>query len=288
MIALDSRKLWLVTMTTAGHEANLRAMIEPVVEFFHGVVATFHYPADIGAAYLESVKGEGRIVYANWCQRHGYSMTHALWQGPMQEGDRFIYLDSTERISPAFCQGRLPGLLSLMDEADVAMVANYGKGLLFRYNEQLEFRGSPHWFATNLDGRAINVELDKTTEFWNVRNEQRASDEWVSHYLRYMLEYPAGSNHALLGLDTYGDPNALFPPREARRLEFRKLVRRRGYPVTVDGFKAMLSNPAELDTEMKGFLNGDKVWSDAYWGLVVGDTSKLVHSHKPTDALPIL
>lgn len=279
---MRDRRLWLVTMTSAGNEDNLRAMIEPVVTAFDGVIATFHYPTDAGATYLESRVGAGKVVYANWCQRHGYSMTHALWQGPMEEGDRFVYLDSMERISPTFCEGRLKGLLGLMDDADVAMVANYGKGFLFRFNEQLRFEGSPHWYAVNLDGKAINVELDKG-EFWNVRAAQRADDQWVMHYTKYML-YPAGSNHSLLGLDTYGDPQQLFGPREQRRLAFRQEMRRRGYPVTLDGLKAMLSEP--LDETLKGYLRAEKVWSDYYHHVICGRTD-VVHSHKPTDALPI-
>ncbi len=276
-------RLFLTTMTSAGNEANLRAMVEPIAPLFDGVIATFHYPTDEGAAYLESRVGAGCVIYANWCQRHGFSMTHILWQGPMRDGDKFVYLDSTERLSAAFCAGRLRDLLKLMDETDTAMVANYGKGFLFRFNEQLRFEGSPHWYATGLDGRAINMELDKG-EFWNERDVQRDPLHWVSHYARYWL-YPAGSNHALLGLEKQGDPAQLFPQREARRLAFRREMVARGFPLTMDGLKAMLKN-APLDETLKTHLRAEKTLSDIYhyWQ---GRGALLKDTHLPSDALPI-
>lgn len=271
-------RLFLCGITSAGNEANLRAMIDPISEHLSGLQFCFHYPTDAGADYLESQKGDGRIVYSYWHQRHGVSMSQFLWQGTMEAGDFFLVLDSMERLSPQFCYQRLPGLIALMKEANVAMIANYGKGLLFRYNEQLEFRGSPHWYAQFLDGSAINMEFDKS-EFWNVRGEQRNEYQWVAHYCRYYL-YPEGSNHCLLGLEKQGDPQKLFPIREARRVAFRRLMRTRGYPITEDGIKDMLSQP--LDEEVKGYLNAEKILSDWYRYHILGDKT-VVHSHLPSD-----
>lgn len=269
-------------MTSSGNEDNLRAMIEPVAPLFDGVIATFHYPTDAGASYLESRAGAGQIIYANWCQRHGYSMTHLLWQGPMRDGDHFVYLDSMERVSRTFCEGRLRDLVIMMCETDTAMVANFGKGFLFRFNEQLRFEGSPHWYATNLDGRAINIELDKGS-FWNVRDQHRAPLQWVEHYAKYWL-YPAGSNHALLGLEKQGDPNVLFPQREARRLAFRREMVARGFPLTTDGLKQLFTTP--LDMTLKMHLRDEKTLSD-YWHWLHGNGHLLKDTHLPSDALPI-
>jgi hypothetical protein len=197
----------------------------------------------------------------------------------MKDGDHFILLDSMERISPQFCYEKLPQLRALMKEADLGMVANFGKGFLFRYNEQLEFRGSPHWYATALDGRAIGVELEKNL-FWNVRDEQRSEFQWVDHYAKYML-YPAGSNHALLGLDHWeGDQAQNFQKREARRLAFRAEMVKRGYPLTLEGLREMLSKP--LDNWLKSEINGEKTWSDYYRYHILGDKT-VVHSHNPKD-----
>jgi len=279
-------KLYLCGMTTTGNFDNLSAMIDPIRQYFDGLCFTFHgsiLDNDKGAAYLDVQKGCGCVVYATWCQRHSYSMNHFLWQGPMEDGDHFVYLDTLERLSPAFCAD-LPNLTKWMDENNVAMVANYGKGLVFRYNDQLEFRGSPHWYATQLDGNAVNMELAKES-FWNVRNDVRDSMEWVTHYLRYFT-YPAGSNHALLGLDHHkgGTPTEIFPKREAKRLWFLTQMKRAGFPRTVEGAVAFMSQP--LTQELIDLIQSDKVWSDAYWYLVKGDTS-VIHSHKPEDMKPL-
>ena len=279
-------KLFLCGITSAGNEKNLREMIEPIRKYFNGLCFTFHNPVngDAGALFLEEQKGDGAIIYANWCKRHGFSMQQFLWQGPMEEGDKFIYLDTLERISPDFCENVVPEIVKSMDNNNIAMVANYQKGLVFRFNDQLEFRGSPHWYATQLDGNAVNMELQKS-DFWNVRNEQRDEYEWVSHYAKYFL-YPQGSNHALLGLDHHkgGTPQEIFPKREAKRLWFLTQMKRAGFSRDLAGLKAFFSQP--LTQELVELIQSDKTWSDFYHYTILGDNT-VVHSHKPEDMKPL-
>lgn len=267
-------KLYLCGITSAGNYDNLFAMIEPVKKYFDGLCFTFHGEQDEGWKYLCENKGVGDIIPAKWCQRHGYSMTHYLWQGPMVTGDYFVQLDSAERLGEEFCRTKLVVLIECMKTNQVAMISNFGKGFIFRYNETLEFRGSPHWYPTNLMGPAINVDLP-LTDFWNVRNEQRDEHQWVSHYVKYFL-YPAGSNHALLGLEKKGDPNTLFPIREGKRLEFRREMLARGFPLTLDGLKDMFSKP--LDNKLKSMINEEKTWQDFYRYFILNDKT-VVHSH---------
>lgn len=275
-------KLWLCGITSAGNADNLKEMIEPIKDCFDGLIFAFHDEKDDGSEYLEKNKKEGAIIYSKWCNRHAYSQNHFLYQGPMQNGDKFILLDSMERVSPEFCKDHLPKLIEYMDANNVAMLANYGKGFLFRFNEMLEFRGSPHWYATQLDGQQSNMQLEKNL-FWNVRNEKRDSkvkNFWAIHYAKYMFCYPAGSNHALLGLEKQGDPQKLFPIREMKRLQFRDEARRRGYPLTLEGLKQWFSQP--LDEVTKGYINGDKVWSDYYRSIILEDDT-IVDTHLPSD-----
>ena len=39
-------KLWLIGITTQGHEQDLRELIEPIKDDFDGLIWTFHYPKD--------------------------------------------------------------------------------------------------------------------------------------------------------------------------------------------------------------------------------------------------
>jgi hypothetical protein len=264
-------KLWLCGMTTAGHLSNLKEMIDPVLDAFDGLVWTFNYPKDEGADYLEANKKDGEIIYAKWAMRHGYSMTHFLWQGPMQEGDFFVLLDSYERISPVFLVHILPGYINQMKSDDISVIANFSKGLIFRYNEEMEFKGSPHWWCAGYPGKFANVELPKHL-FWHVRNEQRVPFQFVTHYLKYYF-YPAGSNHCALGLEKNGDPKILFPIREDQRIQFRKHCRSLGISLTPEAFKTyLLENKDKLDDKMKAFLNGEKILNDYWRHEILGQT----------------
>lgn len=276
-------KLWLCGITSAGNEANLRALIDPILPYFSGIQMVFHHPIDGGAEYLETNKKEGRIIYVHFSQRHGASMTQFLHQGTMEGGDFFVTVDSMERLGVEFCRDRLPQLIHQMSVQNIAMIANYGKGLIFRYSEQLEFKGSPHWFGSGFDGSVTNIELP-SSDFWNVRSEQREPFQFVTHYLKYYL-YPAGSNHCLLGLEKNGDPKILFPIREARRLNFRKALTARRYSCTVDGVKSLMNEP--LDEEMKEFFSNEKILNDSYRYFHLGRTD-FVDNHNFADIIPIL
>lgn len=296
-LSLDSEpqpRVWLTLMTAAGNEENLRELVEPLLPHIDGVVAVFHRPCDgdAGLAYLESVKGAGKVIVRDWVQRHNYSQTETLYAGVIQEGDLFIITDTLERPAAQFIQHCKGHLNQFMLEHDVDCLYYYGKAYIVRYNESMHYQGSPHWW---LVGVKSGIELsgfeaykDEGKVRLNVRPFKRQDENnWVGHYLKYFL-YPPGSNHALLGLDTYGDPAQLFPLREEKRLLFRQEMRRRGYPVTVDGFKAMCKAEGQPDESLKTFLNSDKVWADAYWGLVMGKPEILTHSHKPADMVPVL
>jgi len=262
-------------MTSAGNEKNLRELIEPILEYFHGLVWTFHKPVfvdtdviDAGFLFLDENKKDGQIILAEWSNRHFNSMNQYLWQGPMKDGDFFIQIDTLERMSPEFCS-TLGGVIESMQTQDIGMIANRGKGLIFRYNEILEFRGSPHWTPINVVGMQANTELDQS-EFWNVRDQQRAPFYFVDAYLRYYL-YPAGSNHCLLGLEKNGKVAELFPPREERRLKFKRYLLDNNVDMDKEGVKDFMAANKD-DESLKDFINNEKILNDFYRYHVLQDT----------------
>lgn len=280
-------RLWLTGMTSAGNEEDLREMIEPIKGYLDGVVYVTHRPCegDGGAAYLESVKGAGKVIYRDWVFRHDYSQNETLYADVIEEGDLVIICDTLERPAPGFVSRLKAEFDPSMIDQSIDCLAYYGKPFVFRYNEYCHYEGSPHW---GLRGVSRAVELsqmmpDESQVRYSVRGQKRGPFHWVAHYLKYFVSYPAGSNHALLGLDHHpGRPEDVFPRREAQRLAFRREMKRRGYPLTVDGFVAFAS-VTPMDATTKTLLNSDKVWSDAYWYLVKGDTG-VIDSHKPSDA----
>jgi hypothetical protein len=191
----------------------------------------------------------------------------------MKNGDYFILLDSGERITIECAEKAIPDFIKQMEDKNICMISNYGKGFLFRYDESIEFKGSPHWYLSTYTGGITNIELPETL-FKNVRSKTRDRWHFIDHYAGYML-YPYGSNHALLGLEKNGNPKDLFPIREKNRLEFREYIRNEiNIPLTVDSIKQyMIINKDNLPSKMKMFINSEKVWNDFYRFYVLGDRS---------------
>ncbi len=278
-------KTWLTFMAGPGSLVDLKEMFEPIKEYFDGICAVyFGEMGDEEAIYLETNKGAGHITYLPYTGRHDLGRICALHCGVIQDDDIVVVTDTLERPSPAFCRD----VGNLLNEVNTLFF--FGKILAFRYHESITYVGSPHESFRRLDGQMRAVDLaqgwgenkvDEASIRANVRPLKRPPDHWVNHFARYML-LPWGSNHGLLGLDKNGDVNKLFPIREAKRLAFKAEMKRRGYPVTIEGLKAMLGGP--IDARLRDLIQGDKVWSDFYWHTIKGRTD-VVCGHDDRDMI---
>jgi hypothetical protein len=291
---MSEPRLFLTSMSSDPSSENPVEMIEPLLPYLDGVVWCLNdVPPDAPAArYLESVKGVGRIIHRRWTPRHWHLQNETLFTEDIDEGSLVLWADPLERPAVPFVSRIKSEIGPMMAEADVGLILGFGKPYLFRYSETLEYRNSPHWTLTGWQGRAIEwstIEPDEAKVRVNVRPLKRKGDEyhWCRHYLRYFLEYPAGSNSAALGLDHWpgGQTQENWVKRETNRLALRAEMRKRGYPVTVAGFVLMCADT--LDQPLKALLNADKTFIDGYWYMVKGRTDCLRHSHNPADALPI-
>lgn len=279
-------------MCGPGNADNIREMVDPVSSWLDGVIWVLHdCPLDDpGARYLALRTGLGRVIHRGWpTGRHWHSMNDTLYTGLIAEGDYVLWCDTLERPMPAFVSRIKTEIGPMMTANDVDVIAAWGKAYLMRYRETMEYRGSPHWSLVGHNGRGIEwstIEPDETKVRFNARPLKRTSEwHWIEHYVRYYTAYPAGSNHCLLGLEKNGDPNALFPPREARRLAFRKHLVSRGVPLTVEGVKQWMERGA--DEVGKRFVREEKILNDAWRFWVVGDRT-LVDNHDHKDLIPIL
>lgn len=290
-------RLFLTSMSSDPMAEDYIDMIEPILPYIDGIIwALNDVEKDAPAArYLESVKGAGRIIYRKWgLPRHWHVMNETLFAGIMEEdGDFYLWSDLLEQPAAAFVSRIKSEIVPMMDETDLDVIAYYGKPYLIRYKETLEYRNSPHWSLHGWNGRAIEwntIEPDEKKVRFNTRPIKRAAElnHWCGHYLKYFVEYPEGSNHALLGIEQHGgDLQQAYIKREANRLAFRKEMKRRGYPVTVQGFIDMCKANSPLDDNLKTWLRTDKVFSDAYHWLVLGN-GNVKDTHNPKDALPIV
>mgnify|MGYP001582268050 CR=1 FL=1 len=286
--------VWLTFMTSSGNEENLRELVGPLRPYIDGIVAVVHRPcdSDAGLAYLEENKGAGKIIVRDFVYRHDYSMNEVLYAGVIQEGDIFIISDTLERPAAQFISRCKGDINAFMLERGLDCLYYFGKAFIVRYNEEMHYKGSPHW---GLMGVRQGVELNQMFPHeadvrLNVRPLKRLDPMgWVLHYSKYWIEYPAGSNHAALGIDRWAQGHLIdeahaFAAREAQRLAFRQEMRRRGVPLTVEGLKGLLTGP--LDGTLREHLCAEKTLSDAYW-LWQGRGAELRDTHRPEDALPI-
>lgn len=285
-------KLWLTSMSGPDQIENIKEIVEPIAHLLDGIIWVFNdtFITDPGSMYLQGLNLKTKVIHRDWpTGRHHHSMNETLFTGLIEEEDLVLFCDPLERPMPPFVGRIKEELLPLMQESETSVIYYYGKPFLFRYFETLEYRLSPHWTLTGYPGRAVewaNIEPNEDLVRKNMRPIKRTDKfHWVGHFAKYFL-YPAGSNSVALGLDHFppGDRNQQFIERETKRLEFRRLMKRRGFEVTMVGLKKMLEGP--LDEELKGYLRGEKILSD-YWHFLNGRGSLLKDSHRPADAIPI-
>lgn len=287
-------RLWFTSMSGDPLADNPRELLEPILPYLDGTIWVLNdvAPNTPAACYLEGAKGKGRIIYRSFTPRHWHLMNETLFTGLMEEGDLVLYCDDLERPMVPFVSRIKNEIGPMMEGSDIDLIVAWGKPYLFRYRETLEYRNSPHWSLHGWNERSIEwstIEPDETKVRFNVRPLKRKDEmHWVGHYLKYMIVYPAGSNHAALGIERWGgDQSKVFRRREANRLAFRHEMKRRGFPLTVDGFVTMCKDPVQMDDTLKTFLNSDKTFSDGYWHFVKGQGHLLRDTHRPSDALPI-
>ena len=289
----QSPRLFLTCMSGGPSAENAIEMIEPLTDLIDGIIWVLHdTPTDSPVArYLESVKGAGRVIHRSWPARHWHSMNETLFTGLIEEGDYVIQTDDLERPAASFLKRVKTEIGPMMVESGTDVLFYFGKPFLLLYYETLQYHNSPHWSLHGYPGRAIEwsgIQPNEREVRFNMRPEKRKDQpkHWLYHYSKYYVSYPAGSNTCALGLDHFppGDRNSQFIEREARRLHFRRLMKKRGFPLNNDGLKALLSQP--LDAEVRGFLAAEKILSDYYHYAILGDDT-VVDSHNPAHAKPI-
>jgi len=188
---------WITGITCEGNKENLIELLEPIRKYFNGLIWTFHYPKDDGADYLESIKGEGEIIYSKWCNRFDFSRNTSLFQSPIKNGDWFVVVDDAERIDEKFAAS-LKNFTRQFDQNGIDGVYLRGKHFMFRFNESTKFKLNPHCGVdgVNRSFEITSIEGWDDSFFTNVRGEQRDKFDFVRHNLKYYL-YPQ-TNHLVL------------------------------------------------------------------------------------------
>ena len=253
------RNLWFVGVTHEGNERHLKELIEPIKDFFTGLIWVFHYPKDEGAEYLESVKGGGEIIYAKWCDRLDYSRNHSLYQGPMEIGDWFVTVDAHERISPAFAES-LQKIIPYIESQGIDGIFLNGKRFAAKLKEESEFRGNPH---EGIKGITKSIEITKA-DFWrdsffkNVRGDHRDKFAIFMSAMKYYI-FPT-TNHLVLHFENNQE---FIKHRYKVRSQFLNEIYKLGfYPYSLDSVKKCIEKG--LTEKLKECINSEKILNDWY------------------------
>jgi hypothetical protein len=254
-------KIWLCGITNQDNEQNLKELIEPIKKYFNGLVWTFHHPIDSGADYLESVKGEGKIIYTTWTQRYDFARNHYLFSNIIKEGDWFFNIDSEERLSEEFCKN-LNDYIKILEAQDIDSLYYEGKFLAFKFNEWMYWRNSIHEYLIgcnkSIDLKDISPFDDNGIRF-NLRNKKRNKFDFVEQALRYYLTQ--GSIHCLLSCEKN---QAFFEKRMQVRSEFRNHLINIGIDPTDTKAVINFITQDNLDEITKKCINFEKYLNDSY------------------------
>lgn len=264
-------------MCGPGSLNDLKELLEPIRDYFDGIVATYHGSInDDEANYLENIKKDGKILYLPYSKRHHHSRNTYLWCGPIKQNDWICTSDVLEHPNSSFCAD-LKNFIPNLDKSGINMVYYYGKPFLFKYHDSLEYYGSPHEGLQRKDGKSVAIELSKSFPDekdirLNVRPLKRTdSYQWMHHYLKYYI-FPWGSNHCLLGNENRGHPYEIYQKRESLRIEFLEYLISQNVELNNESVIKFLTenynNPI-----IKKVINEEKIINDIYRFYVLNDKS---------------
>lgn len=253
---------------TCNEVENIRQLTDPVWEHIDGLIWVDHGSTDGTRELLEERKGQGEIISAKWTNNHDHSMNKWLLEGPLKEGDWFVIRDSMERFNPDYAKS-LSGFLTSVQAQKIRSVFNYGKGFAFVKNDNMFFRGSPHWGLEGATSPAIELsdhfDEDKHEHTWRIRDGEeggRPIDNKIDHEAKYSWVY-GRSNHLFLHVgEVDGD-------ELARAESLRNLIRdyafTNGFDKTIQGLKDFMIFLRKEDVNnFAAWINSHKVWKNFY------------------------
>ena len=251
-----------------------------VGEFLHGIVCTYHGKRDDETAqYLESIKGDGEVVYSTYCRRHDFSRNQYLYCGPIQNGDWCVQIDVLERIPRSFAQDLLAHI-EYFKSQNINLVYFHSKAFIFEFHDSLQYGGNPHEGLRRTDGKAVAIELnnifkDESKVRYSVRHLKRDKYHFVDGHLKYYL-FPYGSNHCLLGLEkncdgTQEEVRKLFVERETRRMEFFSMLEMLELKRDFETIKLLVIG--KMPPSLIKYFNEEKILNDFYRYHALNDRS---------------
>lgn len=281
--------IYLCLITNKKELNNVKSLIDPVWNFFDGIIVTYdavEKPTnDECYNYINERKKNGAIILRPWTNDHDLQMNAFLRQGPMKEGDWFVIRDSSERFNPEWVKD-IKSFIASMSMAGVRSIFNYGKGFAFEWNDGMIFQGSPHWGLVGARGHAIDLQSyhDESKKEWTWRVKDgddpigRPIHHRIDHEAKYCWIY-GRSNHMLLKLENNIDE---FQRAENVRQIIRNEAKIKGFSTkTIDGLKEYMQYFEKEDpSNFKVFINSHRTWKNFYRWHFLGESIQEIESNE--------
>jgi len=253
---------------TQNDEQNLIELCQPL-KHISGIFGVVHQPSnDKSYEVLEANKGSGDIIKLPYLQRHDWSMNGFLFNPKFMRGSWCLLADSLERYSEQFLS-QIRSFICQLEQNNIEYVYQYSKLMLFKKKDEHFFFGSPHWGLANREGNSIRIEQyipDDKQVRWSVRNEKRAKDEYISHFMVYWF-HAGFSNHLLLGNE---DNLNKYRILENIRREFLTFCSQElKIDLTVEAFKNYILKNG-LNYDLKFYINEVEILNSWYCYEILG------------------
>lgn len=229
-----NNKLWLCGITNGPLE-SLKKLIEPSVHLFNGLCWAVDDTAPPEVFdYLESKKGEGKIIKHPFMQAHDWQLNQWLHCGAIKSGDKVFIMDSTDSFGSEF----LEYLEATVMNWAVNGIYNIflGRPWVITFTGHQFSQSSPHWGISNLLGSTIQLNNDDQYYVVNGRDKNKSA---IEHPIKYFIEYKR-SNASELLYRQFSDQ--IWQERELARINFQLYVENTlGFECIVDNLIKYIS-----------------------------------------------
>jgi len=265
-------RIYIGIITDSGKFDSLNALTAPYTHF-DGLAVTYHgKPEDNEYKLLMERKKGGFVECIKYLGHHAHSMNHFLFNPQICLGDWILLRDTDERINEEFAANIRP-FIKILENNGINSVYQHSKLLLFKRFPHQQFNSTPHWGFHGAQSKMIKIEettwfKDDSEYCYSVRNENRDKYSFIDHFMRYYLIND--SNHNLLGLENFGDPNILFPILESKRILFLEYLNKINVNNNTESLKKCILEH-DLSPEFKVFFNSNLILNQFYRYHVLND-----------------
>jgi len=209
-------KIWLVGMTQ-NKINNLKRIVDYGNKYFDGLIYVDHFSTDGAYELLEENKKEGKIIQRPYYKQHSHSQNEILFCRHAKNGDWMFLNDSNEFIEQKWLNTIRNDILEY-DKQGIGAVCFSGRVYLWKYFDNQQFYGSPHWSIQGIVGKTISFGEENKNQYIHNNRENNRLEHYVMHPIFYWYCHNP-SNETMAVYSKYGQE--VYKEAESIRQNFR-------------------------------------------------------------------